>query len=226
VAIGEFFKTISENEDTTIFLRDLMIVISGAIILTGELISWISSLYSTVRENLKEILNWFKNLPGDIKKSWGDPKTWLFGPGKALMQGFIDGILSMKSELWAVLRFSVMGGIDAVNNALDSHSPSRVFMEIGRNTVEGYRIGVERSRAQAWAAMAGLVAPPAYAAAGSYSRGPGVSSAMGVRPPGGGGGGVQTLQPVVLQVDGRTLATVMIPHAQRYKARTGVTGLA
>jgi hypothetical protein len=104
------------------------------------------------------------------------------------------------------------------------NSPSQVFMEIGKNTMEGYRIGVQRNAHQAWSAWAGLTAPTA-APRGSFNAGHGVSSAMGVRPAMGGGGGTQMMQPVILQLDGRTIATALIPHVQRTKVRTGTTGL-
>ena len=79
----------------------------------------------------------------------------LVGAGKDLIQGLINGISSMAGEVWNAVTGAVQGAIDGALNLLGIASPSRVFREIGQYTMEGMAIGIERTAAEARAAMLG-----------------------------------------------------------------------
>lgn len=79
----------------------------------------------------------------------------LVGAGKDLIQGLINGISSMAGEVWDAVTGAVQGAIDGALNLLGIASPSRVFREIGQYTMEGMAIGIERTAAEARAAMLG-----------------------------------------------------------------------
>lgn len=62
--------------------------------------------------------------------------------GAAIIQGLIDGVKSMAGALIGAAQGVVQSAIDAAKNLLGMHSPSRVFREIGQNTIEGFILGV------------------------------------------------------------------------------------
>lgn len=62
--------------------------------------------------------------------------------GRAIIQGLVDGIRSMAGALVSAAQGVVQSAIDAAKNLLGMHSPSRVFMEIGEGTMEGFLLGI------------------------------------------------------------------------------------
>lgn len=81
----------------------------------------------------------------------------LVSAGKNLVQGLITGIKSMAQSVWNAAKSVVEGAIKAAKNALKINSPSKVFIEIGKYTSEGFAVGMEKYGYQA-AAVAGDVA--------------------------------------------------------------------
>jgi TP901 family phage tail tape measure protein len=67
--------------------------------------------------------------------------------GANLLSGLIDGITSRAAALKESLGTAIGDGIAAVKEKLGIHSPSRVFMEIGGNTMQGLRQGIEAAGA-------------------------------------------------------------------------------
>lgn len=63
--------------------------------------------------------------------------------GETMVTGFISGILSMKDELLNTLKNLALSGINKFKQALGSHSPSKVFMQIGKDTMAGYALGIK-----------------------------------------------------------------------------------
>lgn len=86
--------------------------------------------------------------------------------GAQLIQGFVDGLLAR----WSMLRESIVGVFtDVVGTAasvLQIKSPSRVFMELGAYTAEGFSMGLEGGARDVNAAMGAMLAPPAAGALG------------------------------------------------------------
>lgn len=78
-----------------------------------------------------------------IMAKWEEIKADALEMGKNIIQGLIDGILSMASAVAQKAREVVQGAIDAAKSALGVHSPSKVFMEIGQFTGEGLALGME-----------------------------------------------------------------------------------
>ena len=67
----------------------------------------------------------------------------MFNAGVNLIQGFIDGILSMPGRVIDAITSAVGGAVDWAKNLLGIASPSKVFKQIGAYTVEGYIEGVD-----------------------------------------------------------------------------------
>ncbi len=61
--------------------------------------------------------------------------------GQSNMQGFIDGLNSKKGSVTGAMSDLMKAAIQAARDALDQHSPSRVFREIGVYSAMGYEIG-------------------------------------------------------------------------------------
>ena len=103
-----------------------------------------------------------QSLVDGIKAKWGDAKravsgaidkakegaskcgTALVQAGKDLIAGLKKGIQEKAGEIARSAREVVGKAVDAAKNALGINSPSRVFMEIGRFTDEGFAVGLEK----------------------------------------------------------------------------------
>ena len=68
----------------------------------------------------------------------------LWQAGADLIQGFINGIGSMGTAVVEKATEIAGGAVEAVKNFLGIHSPSRVFREIGKFTVEGMVVGLDK----------------------------------------------------------------------------------
>jgi len=66
-----------------------------------------------------------------------------FATGVAAGQGFIDGLESKRSAIMALAREIADEVRRTIEDALDIHSPSGVFRDIGMNTAEGLALGIE-----------------------------------------------------------------------------------
>lgn len=83
-------------------------------------------------------VNEFPTVNENIRKSMGTV-------GKSVVEGYEQGMKEKFSkEEWNTVTSKI--GKDSVNKTreiLDSHSPSRVFASLGRDTVEGYALGIK-----------------------------------------------------------------------------------
>lgn len=62
--------------------------------------------------------------------------------GTQMIQGLIQGIKNMASKAVSAAKGVVENAVDGAKKLLGIHSPSRVFKEIGKFTVEGFAIGL------------------------------------------------------------------------------------
>ena len=119
----------------------------------------IKGAYSAFREKGRELLQSFidgiqkklaevKQVAGKIvenaKNGVKNCGTALVQAGKDLVNGFMKGIKDKASEVAKAAKDVVTRAIDAAKNALKINSPSRVFMEIGKYTVEGFAVGLDK----------------------------------------------------------------------------------
>lgn len=78
--------------------------------------------------------------------------------GKAVGEGLIAGLKAKEASIGRLVG-SIVGSVAAAAAAaLDAHSPSRVFMELGKNTIEGYIIGLQKSTRGLRTAMTDIIA--------------------------------------------------------------------
>lgn len=61
----------------------------------GTMIYHVKQFASDVGRNVGLAINWFRQLPGRIVSALAGADSWLFNSGRAVVQGFVDGIGSM-----------------------------------------------------------------------------------------------------------------------------------
>jgi hypothetical protein len=64
--------------------------------------------------------------------------------GKDMIQGMVDGVLSKAGELVSAVVSAISAAIAAAKKELLETSPSKIFMDIGGNTMKGMAIGIQK----------------------------------------------------------------------------------
>lgn len=77
--------------------------------------------------------------------------------GKSLVQGFINGIISMAGQALSAARSVFAPVIGVAKQIFDSHSPSKVFFAIGKDVAQGFIDGLAAMKTGVYAAMAGML---------------------------------------------------------------------
>jgi len=62
--------------------------------------------------------------------------------GVSIVQGVIQGIKNTASKLWTATKEMALNAYQSAKDALISRSPSRLFMKLGSDVVEGFLIGI------------------------------------------------------------------------------------
>lgn len=92
---------------------------------------------SKVSEGISKAVNTVKELPGKIKGALSGAASWLYDAGRNVIQGLINGIKNMASSAVSAAKGVVDGAIAGAKKLLGIASPSKVFFEIGLQTVAG-----------------------------------------------------------------------------------------
>lgn len=130
----------------------------------GSIASWVSQMISKATEmgsqflssvNAKfgEVVSFFAGLPGRIIGAIGNAGSMLYSVGTQIIQGLINGIKGMISSAISAVTSAVSGIVSAAKGFLGIRSPSRVFAEIGKFTMEGLDEGLEKNAAKPIATM-------------------------------------------------------------------------
>lgn len=101
---------------------------------------------------------------------WQEMKTidWA-ATGQALVDGFIGGIKSGMDRVKGAVKDLGGAAKNALKDALGIHSPSKVFAELGANTAEGYKQGVDGGAPAAAKALDSMAEQPSKGGAGRGS---------------------------------------------------------
>lgn len=89
---------------------------------------------------------------GEIKDAilgvFSDAATWLFSAGWDVIQGLYNGLQDAISSLNPAGLLSDLGGglVDGIGGRLGLSSPSTVMMQAGRDTVQGFVLGLQEGR--------------------------------------------------------------------------------
>lgn len=101
--------------------------------ITGAISSGVNRAVSIVR-----------GLPGRAVSAVGNLGHRLYGAGRDLIQGFINGVGSMGRALWNKATSLGQSAIDAIKRKLGIASPSKVFTVIGKQTGQGFIKGLDQ----------------------------------------------------------------------------------
>lgn len=93
--------------------------------------------------NFDKIVSFARGLPGKIKSGIGSLASLLVSAGGDLIRGLINGIKNMAGAAVDAAKNVVGSAVDGAKSLLGIGSPSKVFMEIGEDTMAGWRIGLD-----------------------------------------------------------------------------------
>lgn len=105
--------------------------------------AWFANVWRGIVTGWNNVLNWFRDLPTQIKNFMNGAGTWLVDAGKNIIEGLINGATSMGNAVskWVSnLGNSIMNGFKSI---LGIHSPSVVFNDFGVNIGQGLANGIE-----------------------------------------------------------------------------------
>lgn len=115
--------------------------------LPGNVASWLAGVISTVigwvsqfasnatsaaTRFASNLINGLASIPGKVTSI-----------GSNIIQGLVNGVMGAAGRLIDAVKGAVGDAIEGAKNLLGIHSPSRVFREIGRYTMQGAALGVD-----------------------------------------------------------------------------------
>lgn len=133
-------------------------LVTGTVQRAKELVSRVIQFFQNLRSQAVNIfaglVNGIQNKMNEAKSTvvriWDQVKkiftsTNLFQIGKNIMQGLIDGLSNMASSVYEKADAIANGVKRRIKSALGIASPSKVMIQYGRDTGEGFVIGLEQS---------------------------------------------------------------------------------
>lgn len=102
----------------------------------------IGGIADTVRNGISDAVSTVQGFVGEM-----------FSAGWNVVQGIIDGIVSNIGNVAGTILGGFKGAVDTVKNFLGIASPSKLFAEIGKNTMLGMAEGIEDNMSKAQKAM-------------------------------------------------------------------------
>ena len=124
-------------------------MIDAAVTLFNGIVTSIPQVVPAVLDGIAQLL----------QNIWNEITSFdLLGAGVDLVQGLIDGILSMGGAIIDAIGGVVGGAIDWAKGLLGIGSPSKLFRKFGDWTMQGLALGIEDGSGDAIGAMRGVMA--------------------------------------------------------------------
>ena len=115
--------------------------------LPGNIASWLSGAISTVIGWVSQFASNATSAASQFASNLIDGLASIPGRvtsiGSDIIQGMVNGVTSAAGHLIDSVKGAVDDAINGAKNLLGIHSPSRVFREIGRYTMQGAALGVD-----------------------------------------------------------------------------------
>lgn len=105
---------------------------------------WVEGAKRGISDKLGEIKARASEIKNNVVEALSDAKDWLFGTGVDVVMGFIRGIGSKIGEAARAAWDMAKAAWNAAKSAISSGSPSKLFMSLGVDTVQGYIIGLKK----------------------------------------------------------------------------------
>lgn len=116
----------------------------AGVALIGAAKGAVGGLKNAFVAGLESLLTFMKGIPGRMLNIYLKLPKLFFDLGKNIMSGLINGIKSMGGTLINIIKTSITDKLpDFVKKALGIASPSKVFIEIGKNVGLGFIKGVQ-----------------------------------------------------------------------------------
>lgn len=137
----------------------------GALFLRAQL-----AVVQRVQSLVGQVISFLATLPGKAASALSGAAGALVSAGRNLIQGMINGVRSAAGALASAAKSVVSGAISAAKSALGIASPSKVFIEIGKFTAQGFIKGLLGSASDIKAAADKLVSQITDAFKGKNTR--------------------------------------------------------
>lgn len=102
---------------------------------------------------------WIGDIKDRVKSRIGSTARTLYSAGRDLLAGMIEGVKAMASRLISAVTSPISSAVGKAKSLLGIASPSKVFREIGKFTMQGYADGVGRYARTARNAVQGALDP-------------------------------------------------------------------
>lgn len=124
-----------------------------------------TAVRTAVSNGIRNVMTLFRQMPGNIVRALGRLVRMLYNAGKDAILGFINGIKSQARAVIGAISSTITDALPGfVKKALGIASPSKVFAELGADTIEGFVQGIERTSAGPVDAVSSMVAEMGEAA--------------------------------------------------------------
>ena len=117
-----------------------------------------NQMVSTIKSMSQSVVSTIQQMGSSIQSSLSSIN--LAGAGTNMMQGLVNGIASMQSQVEAAAKNVAQSAAKSVNNALQIHSPSRLMIKSGQYVDEGLAIGMKNNVGSVKAAAQTAMAQP------------------------------------------------------------------
>src|SRR5690606_31392038 len=104
----------------------------------------ITTAVSSFHQRPGRVVSTVNTLRSRLVSAWDSIRSSAVSAGKNIIHGMINGVSSMAKSLVSKATSVVKSAVNAAKKTLGIKSPSRVFMDIGRDTGRGLEIGLEK----------------------------------------------------------------------------------
>lgn len=122
----------------------------------ATVVTWLASVAQWVSNGIGGLINFVSN----IKQKIGEAIGWVKNKvsewkqmGRNMITGLVNGVKEKAYALVNAAKNAVSNAVKSVKNFLGIRSPSRLMMEFGEYTSEGFAIGIENNAGMAESAM-------------------------------------------------------------------------
>jgi TP901 family phage tail tape measure protein len=116
-----------------------------------------NGLKSIVTGAINSVMDAINGIKSKVTGAFSGAIGWLLGVGGDIIRGLVNGITNMAGAAADAAKSVVSGAINGAKHLLHLGSPSKVFVEMGVNTVQGYVKGMDDTRNSAVLSTARLV---------------------------------------------------------------------
>jgi phage-related protein len=166
----------------------------------------LTGLYNGANDMWDQVWTWITGIWDAIAGRNGffaDTLTWLYNAGWNLMVGFWNGISDVWNDFWKWAKKEIGNFASDVAGWLGLGSPSRIFRDMGRDTILGFQLGLEDNYGAVHDSLHGFADRLVAQGAGIHI-GAGVGGPGSFAPAAAGGGAVYAPQ-VHLEVHGSVM---------------------